>query len=286
MSPQAAKTPLSTPTLGVDTGGTFTDLAWLTPDGRTVSGKVHSTPLNPAQAILDGIRQTEHSGTTNLDELEIVHGTTVALNALLTGQVAKTALVVNRGFRDLIEIGRQERSDIYSLEPEKPRSLVDRELRFELNQRSWPDAEGNIREIEAPTRAQLAKLLRSLERSGAESIAICLLHSYADPAIETQVARALERAGLPISCSASILPAHREFERFSTAVANACVAPIMSAYLDLLAKNMPGRGLSILQSSGRTLTAERAAREPVRVLFSGPAGGVMGASRAAWRGRG
>jgi N-methylhydantoinase A len=264
------------PILGVDTGGTFTDLALRAADGGLRTAKVASTPDDPGRAVLAGLEVLGDTGGA-----EIVHGTTVALNALLTGRTARTALVTNRGFRDLLEIGRQARPDIYALHPVKPRALVPRERRFEVTQRSWPGEDGTVVEDHGPGADELASLARAIKRSGAESVAVCLLHSYADPGIERRVAQALAPLGLPLTCSAELLPAYREVERFSTAMANAALAPIMSAYLERLARELPGQGLSLLQSSGGTVTAERAAAEPVRVLFSGPAGGVVGAARAA-----
>jgi N-methylhydantoinase A len=263
--------------VGVDTGGTFTDLVRVAPGETPRTGKVHSTPGDPTRAVRAGL--AELTGGAQVEHL--VHGTTVALNALLTGSIARTALVTNAGFRDLVEIGRQDRPELYALHPVKPAPLVPRRLRFELAQRSWPGPRGKLVEEQRPDARAYEELARRLARSGAESVAICLLHSYADPAIERRVARALAPLGLPLTCSADILPAYREVERFSTAIVNAALAPVMSAYLARLARDLPAGRLSLLQSSGGTLAARVAAREPVRVLLSGPAGGVVGAARAA-----
>lgn len=264
-------------TIGVDTGGTFTDLVEAGPEGLRVA-KLPSTPDDPSRAVLDGLAEL---GGVDRDT-HVVHGTTVALNALLTGRVARTALVTNRGFRDLIEIGRQDRPDLYALHPVKPRPFVPRELRFELAQRSWPDeTTGRIVEVERPSRAELDGLLRKLRRARPESVAICLLHAYADPAIEERVARALGSLGVPITCSGRVLAEYREYERYSTAVANAVLVPRMRAYVGRLERELGGARLSLLQSNGGTLLAADAAEEPVRVLLSGPAGGVVGAARAA-----
>jgi N-methylhydantoinase A len=197
--------------------------------------------------------------------------------------VARVALVTNAGFADLIEIGRQDRPDIYALHPEKPPPLVARELRFEVASRAWPDPGGGgaLVTVSRPARAELARLARALGRSGAESVAIGLLHSYASPQDEVAIASALAPLGLPITCSAELLPEHREYERFSTAVVNAALVPLMRAYLGSIAPRLAGARLVLLQSTGGTLAAERAAREPVRVLYSGPAGGVVGARHAA-----
>lgn len=273
-------------TIGADTGGTFTDLAWIE-GGEVRTEKVPSTPSAPGDAVLEGLTQL-----SEVDErVHVVHGTTVALNALLTGRVARTALITNAGFRDLIEIGRQDRPELYALHPEKVTPLAARELRFELEQRSWPAPESassasapGIVEVTRPTEAELEKLVRRVTRARPESIAICLLHSWADPEIEQRVARKLEplaASGVPITCSAALLREYREFERFSTALVNAAVAPIMADYLGGLGRRLGGARLSILQSNGGTLPAERAASEPVRVLLSGPAGGVVGATQAA-----
>ncbi|MEM7307911.1 MAG: hydantoinase/oxoprolinase family protein [Planctomycetota bacterium] len=265
-------------TLGVDTGGTFTDVV-LKDGDRTEVAKLPSTPDAPARAVLGGLELLGGiaAGT------HVVHGTTVALNALLTGRTAPAALVAGEGFADLLEIGRQERPDIYDLFPRKPRPLVPRELRFEVGQRSWPDPDdpGKLREVSAPATGDLERLARRLRRSGAQSVAVCLLHSYADPRIEADVAAALAGTGLPITTSAGLLAEHREVERFSTAVVNAVLVPLMRDYLGPLEGAVAPARLSILQSSGGTLPAERAALEPVRVLLSGPAGGVVGAARAA-----
>jgi N-methylhydantoinase A len=218
----------------------------------------------------------------------------------------------------LIEIGRQDRPDLYALCPVKPTPLVPRHLRFELDQRVWPahgmGAEGKadsaelaLERVTTPEAADWRDLRTALAESEARSVAICLLHSWADPAIETEVRDHLADLGLPMTCSAEILPEYREHERFSTAVVNAALVPVMGEYLKRLGERLgeshresngerhgerqmdqkPGRSdgaqgsLSILQSCGGTLSAERAAAEPVRVLLSGPAGGVLGAARAA-----
>ncbi len=276
MPPRAA--PL---TVGVDTGGTFPDLV-AARDGEVAVEKLASTPADPSRAVLSGLGAlAERAG---LRPERVVHGTTVALNALLTGALARTALVTCRGMGDLLEIGRQDRPELYALHPVKPAPIVPRERRFEIGQRSWPDPRSKGRslvEVERPSRRELAALARALSRSRSESIAVCLLHAYADPGIERRVAAALSALGLPVTCSASLLCEYREVERFSTAVVNAALVPRMQRYLDELGSALSGVGLELLQSSGGTLSAELSAREPVRILLSGPAGGVVGAARAA-----
>ena len=262
-------------TIGIDTGGTFTDLVEARGEELVVA-KVPSTPDEPGRAVVAGLARL--GGVRAGDHL--VHGTTVALNALLTGSTAPVALVTNQGFADLVEIGRQERPDIYSLHPERPAPLVPRELRFEVGERAWP-AGGALVTVARATDAELEELRGRLARSGVRSVAVCLLHSWADPGGEERIAHALAPLGLSVTRSAAILPEHREVERFSTALVNAALVPLMEAYLATLAARTAPARLSLLQSSGGTLPAERAAAEPVRVLLSGPAGGVVGAAAAA-----
>lgn len=251
-------------------------------EGETRVLKLPSSPADPGAAVAEGLARL---GATPADR--IVHGTTVGLNALLTGRVARTALVTNRGFRDLIEIDRQDRPDLYALEPRRAAALAPRELRFEVDQRSFPDGAGGFEQAAEPTPDDLRKLARRIGRSGAEAVAVCLLHSYADPAIERRVADALAaELDLPITCSAELLAEHREVERFHTALVNAALQPTFERYLGALEARLAERlggppKLSILQSSGGTLPAPSAAREPVRVVLSGPAGGVVGAAAAA-----
>lgn len=262
-------------TIGVDTGGTFTDFV-LIQDGICEIKKLPSTPEDPSQAVLAGIR-----ALPDAEGAVVVHGTTVALNALLTGRTARTALVTGKGFLDLIEIGRQNRPSLYELSPSKPAAIVPRELRFEVNQRTVPRRDGTFEELCSPTTLELEELAEALVAAKAESLAICLLHSYATPEIEERIADSLAHLGLPTTCSAQILPEYREYERFSTATVNAALVPLMQSYLTRLESELDGRKLELMQSSGGTSSASRAAEEPVRILFSGPAGGVIGAARAA-----
>jgi N-methylhydantoinase A len=279
---------MNRPTIGIDTGGTFTDL-YLVDGEQTRVAKLASTPDDPARAVIDGLELVGGAGPGD----HIVHGTTVALNALLTASTARVAFVTGEGFRDLIEIGRQERSSIYDLHPTRAPALVPRDLRFEISGRIWPtphgeDAPGdqdgteeNFVTVQEPTAADLERLVEEVRAGGAESLVIGLLHSWADPSLEERIGEALAALELPITLSAHILPEHREFERFSTAIVNASLVPLMRDYLASLDERIHGARLSILQSSGGTLSAAVAAREPVRVILSGPAGGVVGAAYAA-----
>jgi N-methylhydantoinase A len=265
-------------TIGVDTGGTFTDLVELR-GGEERVHKLPSTPDDPARAVTAGLA---HLGGTD-PGTHLVHGTTVGLNALLQRRVARTAFVTNRDFLDLIEIGRQARPDIYDLAPRKAAPLAPRELRFGVDQRTWPAADGSGRlELQRrPTAEELSALVQAVAAARPEAIAIGLLHSYADPSSEREVAEALRPLGVPITCSGELLAEHREFERFTTALVNAALTPLLAAYLSRLSAAVAPARLSVLGSRGGTLSAERAAQEPVRVLVSGPAGGVIGAVEAA-----
>ena len=158
----------------MDTGGTFTDLV-LIEDGELRAEKLPSTPDDPSRAVLEGIESLGGAGSGD----EVVHGTTVALNALLTRRFAPAAMVVNEGFLDMIEIGRQARPELYALHPVKRPALIPRELRFEVSQRSFPGTDGKLHQERAPEPDELATLARRIGRSKAQSIAVCLLHAYA-----------------------------------------------------------------------------------------------------------
>ena len=280
-SPTDAASPLPPGTrVGVDTGGTFTDLVLAVPGEPPRIAKVASTPADPGRALVEGL---EALGVPGARGATVVHGTTVALNALLTGSTGDAALVTNEGFEDLVEIDRQARPDLYAMEPARPAALIPRERRFGLPQRSWPAGGpgGQVEEARRPSEEELAALCDRVEASGARSVAVCLLHSYADPEPERRVARALAARGLECTTSSGLVAEYREAERFSTAVCNAALVPVVRAYLERLDTALPEARLEVLQSSGGGLPAARAASEPVRVLLSGPAGGVVGAARAA-----
>ena len=270
MSP--ARRDASTAVLAVDTGGTFTDFLLLQ-HGRLRSLKLLSTPHDPAEAVLDGIRRLLSPG----DAFLLLHGSTVATNALLERKGARVVLVTNAGFEDVIEIGRQNRPQLYALVGHRPPPLVAREDRVGIAGRLGPRGE----ELEPLDPLELGTLLERLR--GARSVAICLLHSYADPAHETAVADALAGAEAPLSVSSRLLPEYREYERTSTTVVNAFVAPLVAGYLGRLARESGALATSVMGSSGGTLPVERAARMPVHTVLSGPAGGVVGA--LAWGAR-
>lgn len=254
--------------VAVDTGGTFTDLILWT-DGGLETLKVPSTPADPSQAVLDGIRQIVPEGT----RFVLLHGSTVATNALLERRGARVVLVTNQGFEDVIEIGRQNRPQLYALVGHRPAPLVAREDRLGIPGRLGP--KGEVVQPLDPTALEALSTL--VEERGAQSVALCLLHSYANAEHERAVADALAPAGLPLSVSSELLPEFREYERTSTTVVNAYVAPVMSRYLGRLSHEAGAERVTIMGSNGGALPVERARREPVHTVLSGPAGGVVGA---------
>ncbi len=249
---------------GVDTGGTFTDFV-IERGAHLLCFKVRSTPHDPSRAVGEGLER----GT--LAPRELIHGTTVATNALLERRGARTALLTTRGFEDLIVIGRQTRPALYDLEVERAQPLVPERLRIGVRERC--DASGRV--LLQPAPRELARCAARLRRLGVRSVAVCFLHAYASPANERRAARAL-RAALPFVCaSADVLPEHREFERFSTTVLSAYLTPVLGAYLRSLGRRTRARRLRVLRSDGTTLEATAAAREAAGSLLSGPAAGVV-----------
>ena len=253
--------------IGVDTGGTFTDFIWK--DGSQWGEyKTLSTPANPAEAVLAGIRHIVGDR-----DFELVHGSTVATNAILEKKGAKTALITNAGFEDIIEIARQNRQVLYDFSFHKNPPLVPRSLRFGLKCRV--DAAGNI--IEALDPQQVQELLKPLVNAQVESIAVSLLFSFKNPEHEREVREAILQLGIPISLSHETLAEFREYERTSTTVVNAYVSPKMGSYITFLKKNLGNRRFRIMQSNGGSISAATAMSESVRTILSGPAGGAVGA---------
>jgi N-methylhydantoinase A len=245
--------------------------------------KVPSTPADPSRAVLEGLGRIAPSGFSEGDR--VAHGTTVATNALLTGNVAASVLITTTGFEDVLEIGRQDRPALYDLEVSRPEPLIRGTRRFGVPERIGP--EGQVEQALAaddPAIGALLNLLADLDPPP-DSVAVCLLHAYANPEHEEVVARALgERfPDLPVSLSSRLTPVFREYERTSTVAVNAAVRPVMERYLDRLRDGVGTGGLIITASSGGALAAERAAREPVHTLLSGPAAGVAGALAVARR---
>ena len=258
--------------IGVDTGGTFTDIAAVI-DGELRLHKLLSTPRDPAAAVLEGLRELIGEQVADV----LTYSSTVATNALLERGGAKVALFTNAGFEDLIEIGRQNRADIYALAPARPQPLVARSMRIGIAERTLFDGQIAL-ELDAAELGRIAKLAAA---SNAQSFAVCLLHSYANPRGEEQVAQVLKNRGRPLSVSHRILPEYREFERLSTTVVNAYIGPLMVEHLGRLERELPTRRLRIMQSDGNAIGAELAGLEPVRTILSGPAAGVVGAASLA-----
>ncbi|HWP44221.1 MAG TPA: hydantoinase/oxoprolinase family protein, partial [Blastocatellia bacterium] len=270
--------------IGIDTGGTFTDFV-VAHGSRITAFKLPSTPHNPAESILLGVaRALDEIGQT---PSEIVHGTTVATNALLERKGARTALITTEGFEDCIEIGRQARPEIYNLMVRRPDPLVPRNLRFGIRERTGPD--GSI--LTPLDEGQLSEAIARISDMNVESVAVCFLFSFANDLHEKRVAESLRSTGIHVSLSHRILPEYREYERTSTVVINAYLAPLMSRYLESLARNLQAAAtgrrktpavrvpLHVMQSNGGSVSAPTAAAEPVRAILSGPAGGVVGALR-------
>jgi N-methylhydantoinase A len=261
--------------VAIDTGGTFTDCVYLE-DGEPRVLKVFSTPSDASLAVMRALEQISTS-----EAMEVRHGTTVGTNAMLERKGARVAFVTTAGFEDTIAIGRQTRERLYDWFAPVPVCLVPRELRFGVPERV--SAEGA--QLRSPSKEELATLLEQVRASGAESVAISLLFSFANPATEQRVEAALGRLGIPISTSHRILPEFREYERAATTVVNAYLAPLMQTYLLNLAERVSahhaGSRVDVMQSSGGMLSARLAAQEPVRTVLSGPAGGVIGACQMA-----
>lgn len=290
--------------IAIDTGGTFTDCVYLK-DGKPAVLKIASSPDDPARSVLEAIRQI-----ASQESIEVRHGTTIGTNALLERKGARVAFITTAGFEDTIAIGRQARQHLYDWMALPAPCIVTKELRFGVRERV--STEGKI--LFVPSEKELAELREKIRASGAESVAISLLFSFANPENERRVAAALQEgtggvdargygADLPISISHQILPEFREYERAATVVVNAYLAPKAGAYVHRLENAIqndggdwglpsgPGgspprnenarRSIYVMQSSGGIISAKLAADEPVRTVLSGPAGGLIGAYRVA-----
>ncbi|MBM3943796.1 MAG: hydantoinase/oxoprolinase family protein [SAR202 cluster bacterium] len=264
--------------VGIDVGGTFTDIAILE-DGRLRVHKLPSTPDDPSRNVQRGVAEAGiKSPLSGMGDGEIsaefVHGSTVATNALLEGKGGRTALITTQGFEDVLEIGRQNRAELYNLDLERPAPLAPAGLRFGLAERV--DYTGAI--LHDLERRDLEQIIARLEAAQVDGVAVSFLFSFLNPLHEEMVLRAMEgMARQPfISLSSRVLPEFREYERTSTVVVNSYVGPVMARYLGRLEQAL-GHGLRIMQSSGGSITARLAAEQPVRTILSGPAGGVVGA---------
>ncbi len=263
--------------VGIDVGGTFTDLVAVA-DGRIVIAKVPSTPADQSEGVL---RALESAGLAPGEVVELRHGTTVATNALLERRGARTALVTTEGFRDILEIGRQNRPSLYDLTRDRPPPLVPRERRFTVRERTGPEGV-----LEPLDEASVGAAVAALGEARPEAVAVCLLFGYLHPEHERRVGAALRRAlpGVQLTLASEVLPAFREYERTATTAATAYLGPGISDYLGRLAERLGEAGYPaplVMQSSGGVATAEEAAERAAAVVLSGPAGGAVGAARVA-----
>ena len=307
MGDNRAETPMIK-SIGVDTGGTFTDIV-MRINGNLFTHKVLSTPQNPAYAVIQGVSEILQMHNTDAEQLEIVHGSTVATNALLERKGARIALVTTKGFEDILEIGRQARPSLYDFFVERPAPLVPTDRRFGISERTLHTGEIQT-EIEPTDLEILASDLAALEL---DAVAICFLFAYVNPQNEQIVARHLARLGIPISCSHEVLPEYREYARFSTTVANAFIRPTLERHLSTLtnsdlfnetaARNeMVGgsntknvnkqaadtypqgkikKSFRLMLSNGGCVSVKNFESAGIRTVLSGPAGGVLGAYQIA-----
>jgi N-methylhydantoinase A len=271
--------------LGVDIGGTFTDVVLLGGDGALRTRKVLSTPDDYARGVIDGaLGLLDEAGVAPGEVTGIVHATTVASNTVLEGQGARTALITTAGFRDVLEMRRLRIPVMYDLQYDKPAPLVPRRRRYEVTERMGPGGEAWL-ELDEPSVLAAAEAVR---QDGVDALAIALLHSYASPAHEHRVAelvRGVVGDDVFVTCSADILPEIREYERTSTTVVNAYVGPAVSAYLRSLTGKLADSGivapLEIMQSAGGTMSPAAAQRRPAYLVESGPAAGVIACAHLA-----
>ena len=278
--------------IAIDTGGTFTDCVWVE-RGVLKMLKVFSTPDDPSRAIAEALRKIG-DGAGDAGALTLLHGTTVGTNALLQRKGARVALITTSGFEDVIEIGRQARPRLYDFFFDRIPPLALREMRFGVKERTGPD--GLI--LEQPSDAELMRVLEAVRLAEPEAIAISLLFSFANPENEEAIAAVLAELGKPLSVSHRILPEFREYERTSTVVVNAYLQPLIQRYMERLAERAreyceesedrsraarKAPRIFVMQSSGGIAALESAAREPVRTVLSGPAGGLVGAAAMAAR---
>ncbi len=277
--------------IAIDSGGTFTDCLFVHENKLHII-KVASRPGAPAEAIADAVQRALAQSRHQSTGLDLVCGTTVGTNALLQKRGGKVALVTTAGFEDVLEIGRQARPRLYDLFAQKCAPLVPAALRLGVKERLSADG----KTVVALDAKEIGRITRALTKLNPDSVALCFLFSFRNTKHEKQIATALRAAGFEVSVSHEILPEFREYERTSTVVINAYLAPVMSGYLREVAtrtsaqlssrsrkkkgKDSPPR-VRIMQSNGGIISAEQAAREPVRTILSGPAGGVIGAAHAA-----
>ena len=267
--------------IGIDVGGTFTDVSVFDEtSGRLHVAKTPSTPKDSSVGIAEALQEILTRLQAKGPEVAyLAHGTTVSTNALIMHAGAKTGLITTKGFKDLLEIARQVRPDLYDLQAEKPEALVPRDLRLEVTERVYGDGTELIPLDKEETRKQAALLAQM----GVESVAVCLLHSYLKPEHEQEVKAILQQALPPdvfLSISHEVVPEFREYERLSTAVVNAYLGPIIERYISRLEKRIKDLGIErkiyITQSNGGLISTEQTRNNPVRTALSGPSTGVIG----------
>ncbi|MFC7203009.1 hydantoinase/oxoprolinase family protein [Haloferax namakaokahaiae] len=266
--------------VGVDIGGTFTDIVTIH-DGEVSVSKTPSTPTDPDEGVINGLGKVSERDDFALSSIDfLAHGTTVATNAVLEGEWADTALVTTEGFRDVLEIGRQARPDIYDFQVEKPTPVVERDRRYEVRERL--DERGNV--LVELDEDGVRDLAAELVEADVDSVAISLLYAFEDDTHEKRVRDILVEEGLDAtySLSSSVLPEIREYERTLTTALNGSLKPVMDRYIGRLESRVEEKGvgaeLKIMQSNGGIITADIARERPVNTLLSGPAGGVQGAT--------
>ncbi len=277
-SPQSARAAR----IGCDIGGTFTDVILQHPDGRLFVNKTSTTPQQPGQAVVAGIRALlAQSGLAPETVGEVVHGTTVASNTILQKTGARTGVLATRGFRDVLEIGRIRTPTMFDLAWRKPEPLAPRRYRLEVNERIAADG-SVVRPLDVD---EVRAAARQLEAEGVEAVAVCFINSYANPAHEIEAKHILESEfpGLLVTASCDVLPEIREYERTSTTVVNAYILPAMRSYLARLQRDLATIGirapLHVMASNGGMIGIAAASERPVFAVASGPAGGVTGAAR-------
>lgn len=255
--------------LGIDVGGTFTDFV-LVSNGKLSILKLPTSGFDQSRAIIDGIKRLSVP-----EEACVLHGTTIATNALLERRGAKTALIATDGFKDILPIGRQTRPHLYRLEQSADDPLIPDTYRFEVEERVASNGEV----IKALNESQVPSLADLLEKEGIESIAVSLIFSFAFPEHEKRVAALLHHLlpGVSLSLSSEILPEYREYERTATTAINAYVQPVVGNYLSRLESALELRSIRVMQSNGGSIGIEQASRQAARLVLSGPAGGVVGA---------
>jgi len=267
--------------IGVDVGGTFTDLVLVDEAvGRVLTGKRLTTPDDPGRAILDGIARLLDEAARGIGAVrQVVHGTTLVTNTVIERKGARIGFITTRGFRDNLEMGREMRYDLYDLALEKPQPLAPRPRRHVVTERL--DAAGRV--LKPLDEAEVREAARALGAQEVEAVAVCLLHSYLDPSHERRVGKILaeELPGIPVTLSSDVAPEIREYERANTACVNAYVRPLMDRYLARLEEELRRRGLDaplhLMLSAGGIATVRHARRHPVQLIESGPAAGALAA---------